>query len=58
MAKDKAGFKIKMTQGRETKGTYVYKNDDDGASIRSLYITKAAFKGDAPEMITVTVEES
>lgn len=49
------GFTTKMTLGRDTKGTYVYKNGDTKAPIPSLYIKKDAFKGDAPETITITV---
>jgi len=49
--------KIKMKLGRETPGTHVYKNDDDGTPIKSLYITKAAIKGDPPKTITVDIPE-
>jgi len=54
MAKDKGLLTIKMTKGRETKGTHVYKADD--GPITSLYIRKDGLK-DAPESITVTVSE-
>lgn len=50
-------FKTKLTKDRDTKGTYVYKNGDDNAPVPSLYIKKSAFKGDAPESITLSVEE-
>lgn len=50
-------IKTTLTKARDTKGTFVYKNDADNAPIRSLYITKSAFKGDAPEEITLTIEE-
>lgn len=50
-------MKIKMTKNRDTKGTFVYKNDEDGSAIRSLYITKSAVKGDPPEEITVEIKE-
>ena len=50
-------MKIKMSKSRDTKGTYVYKNDDEGAAIRSLYITKSAVPGDAPDEITVEIKE-
>ncbi len=57
MAKDKAGpLKVKMTKDRDTKGTYVYKSDEDGTAIRSLYITKSAVAGDAPAEITVSID--
>jgi hypothetical protein len=61
MAKDKgkddkvSGFTTTLKQGRDTKNTFVYKNETDDAPIPSLYIKKTAFKGDAPETITVTV---
>lgn len=50
-------MKIKMKLGRDTKGTYVYKNEDQDASIQSLYIKKSAVSGDAPEEITVEIKE-
>lgn len=51
-------MKTKMQLGRDTKNTNVYKNDDEGAPIPSLYISKAAFKkGDAPKEITVDIPE-
>lgn len=57
MAKgDKALVTVKMKLGRETKGTHVYKNDEDGTAIPSLYIRKSELK-DAPETITVTIAE-
>lgn len=43
---------------RDTKNTNVYKNDDDGAPIPSLYIAKSAFgKGEPPKSITVEIKE-
>jgi len=50
-------IKIKMTKDRDTKGTFVYKNNDDGTAIRSLYITKSAITGEAPAEITVEIKE-
>lgn len=50
-------MKIKMTKDRDTKGTFVYKNNDEGAAIPSLYIKKSAFSGDAPDEITVEIKE-
>lgn len=51
-------MKIKMKLGRDTKGTFVYKNDDEDAAIPSLYIKKSAIKkGDAPETINVEIPE-
>lgn len=47
---------VKLTKARDTKGTYVYKDDAADAPIRSLYITKGAIEGDAPETITLTLE--
>lgn len=43
---------------RDTKGTNVYKNDDDDAPIPSLYIKKTAFgKKDPPKSITVEIKD-
>lgn len=50
-------MKTKLKHDRETKGTHVYKNDEENAPIPSLYIKKSAFKGDAPETITVEIKE-
>lgn len=46
-----------LKKERETKGTFVYKNDEDNAPIPSLYIKKSAFKGDAPDEITINIKE-
>jgi hypothetical protein len=59
MAKDKnksSGFKTTLTQARDTKNTFVFKNDADDAPIPSLYIAKSAFAGEAPKQITVSVD--
>lgn len=56
MAKSK--ITVKLTKARDTKGTYVYKDDSDNAPIQSLYIKKSAFTGDAPSSITLTIEGS
>lgn len=50
-------MKIKMKLGRDTKGTYVYKNESDDAAIQSLYIKKSAVTGEAPAEITVEIRE-
>lgn len=53
-------MKTKMKLDRETKGTFVYATMDDdekSAPIRSLYISRSAIKGDAPETITVEIKE-
>jgi len=56
--KDKAeGLTVKMTKKRDTKGTYVYGNEDEGSAIRSLYITKSAVDGEPPASITVVIAE-
>jgi hypothetical protein len=49
--------KLKMTFNRETKGTFVYKNDSQDAAIKSLYVTRGAVQGDAPKEITVEIKE-
>lgn len=51
-------MKTTMKLERETKGTQVYKNDDDNAPIPSVYIKKAAFgKKDPPKSITIEIKE-
>lgn len=51
-------MQTKMKLGRDTKGTFVYKNEDDDAPIPSLYIKKTAIKkGDAPKEITIEIKE-
>jgi hypothetical protein len=43
---------------RDTKGTHVYKNDEDDAPIPSLYVKKTAFKkGDPPKTLTIEIAE-
>ncbi len=49
------GFKTTLKKSRDTKGTYVFKNDDADAPIPSLYIKKSAFEGEAPDTVTITV---
>lgn len=50
-------MKVKMTKERDTKGTFVYKNNEDGAAIPSLYIKKSSVTGDPPAEITVEIKE-
>ena len=50
-------MKTKLALERETKGTFVFKNDEDNAPIPSLYVKKSAFKGDTPKNITVEIKE-
>lgn len=52
------GFKTTLKQARDTKNTFVFKNESDDAPIPSLYIAKSAFTGDAPKTITVSVDEA
>lgn len=50
-------LKVKLKHDRETKGTHVYKDAADKAPIPSVYIKKSAFKGDAPEELTLEIKE-
>lgn len=46
--------KTTLKLDRDTKGTFVFKNDEPDAPIPSLYIKKGAFKdNEAPKSITV-----
>lgn len=52
-----------MKQSKSTPGTVVYKNDDDDAACKSIYINKSALTLDPatnafPAEITLTVETS
>lgn len=51
-------MKTTMKLERETKGTFVFKNDEDNAPIPSLYIKKSAFSDGAPKSIIVEVKEA
>ena len=52
-------MKTTLTFNRDTKSTFVFKNDDDGAPIPSLYVKKDAFPdGEAPKTITVDSPEA
>ncbi len=49
--------KTKLRKDRDTKGTFVYKNGDEGAPIPSLYIKKGAFgKDEAPDEIEISIK--
>ena len=43
---------------RETKGTFVYSDPKDNATIPTLYIKKSAFPEGAPKNIILTIKES
>ena len=47
---------VTMEWSKSTKGTEVYRSDEDGAAITTLYVGKSAFKGEAPQTITVTIK--
>lgn len=50
-------MKTTLKLDRETKGTFVYKDESDGAPIPSVYIKKSAITGDAPQSITIEIKE-
>lgn len=51
-------MKTTLKFDRETKGTNVFKNDEDNAAIPSLYVKKSAFgTKKVPETITVEIKE-
>jgi hypothetical protein len=47
--------KVTLTFSKETKNTFVFVDQEDGAVIPSLYVRKEAFPNGAPDSITVTV---
>lgn len=50
-------MKVKMNLERDTKGTFVYKSEDDDAAITSVYVKKSGVKGEAPKAITLEIKE-
>jgi hypothetical protein len=44
---------VELTKSKETKGTHVYANADEGLSI---YIPKEKIKGSVPMKVTMTIE--
>jgi hypothetical protein len=49
-------IKQKLSLSKETKGTYVYKDDNEQAAVSTLYIAKAAFNGKPPATVTLSIE--
>ena len=49
---------IELTFSKQTKGTFVYSSDADGAIIKSVYLTRAEMPEVAPAAVTITVEVS
>ena len=47
---------IELKFSKETKGTFVYKTDDENSPISSLYLMKSHMPSEAPKRVTVTVE--
>ncbi len=52
-----ATISIRMEQDKETKGTYRYATQEEGAVVRTVYISKLAFPDGAPKSIEVTISE-
>ena len=48
-------IKITLTYSKSTKNTHVYKTDEEGAAIPSLYIKRGALP-DKPETIEVIIK--
>jgi len=49
-------IKVKLTLGKETKGTYRFENEEADYPIPTLYIRKSAFSGKPPQVIRLVVE--
>ena len=47
---------IELIFSKETKGTFVYKTDDEDSPISSLYLMKSHMPSEAPKKVTVTVD--
>lgn len=54
-------MKVTMTYKKSTKGTHVYEDSDENTVLTQLYLKRvpleAAFGGQHPVVITVTIEE-
>lgn len=46
---------ITLEYSKSTKGTHVYRDDNEDAPIPTLYIKRSALPAKAPEAITITV---
>lgn len=46
---------VHMRRTKDTKGTYVFTNDEEGVAIPALYVKKSAFPDGAPESIKVVI---
>lgn len=51
-------MKVVMKLKKETKGTVVYINDDEGAALTQVYVQKSALTAPYPEEITITIKYS
>lgn len=47
---------IQLTLRKETKHTFVYGTDDEGAFASSVYISKASLPKPAPKRVRLTME--
>lgn len=50
-------FKTTLELSKETKNTYVFKNETPNAPLPSLYIKKGTFLNGVPKTIEVSVRE-
>lgn len=50
-----AGIEVPMERSRETKGTYVYTNDEVDSPIKLLYIGKGTMETEPPHSIVVVI---
>lgn len=47
---------VELTYKKETPGTFVFSNENEGCIVPSVYIKKAAFPKGAPKSIKITIE--
>lgn len=50
-------FTVTLSQTKQTKGTVRYDSADENPLIKTVYISKAAFDGEPPEEIDLTVDD-
>jgi hypothetical protein len=49
-------IELDMQLTKNTKGTHVYTNDEEGIAVPTLYIKKSALPKQPPQVVTVTIK--
>jgi len=49
-------IELDMQLTKNTKGTHVYTNDEEGVAVPTLYIKKSALPKQPPQVVTLTIK--